>query len=92
MEIQFITKTRTLILLLGNKSFGNYNSTTSTIAGYAFYPNSSESSAIWINTHFLSSFKKIVTHEIGHALGLKHTEDLANPNSVRASTLFYDVY
>lgn len=65
-----------------NLTFGNYNSTTSTIAGYAFYPNSSESSAIWINTHFLSSFKKIVTHEIGHALGLKHTEDLANPNSV----------
>ncbi|AWK14546.1 putative mucin/carbohydrate-binding domain-containing protein [Candidatus Fukatsuia symbiotica] len=65
-----------------NLTFGNFLSPGNPIKGYAFYPNPPNPSPVWINSENLSNFKKTITHEIGHALGLKHTNSLANPNSV----------
>ncbi|WP_339057019.1 matrixin family metalloprotease [Candidatus Regiella endosymbiont of Tuberolachnus salignus] len=56
-----------------NLTFGNYKAINNSLAGYAFRPNNySGVSPIWVNLAHVDSFKKIITHEIGHAIGLQH--------------------
>jgi Ca2+-binding RTX toxin-like protein len=66
--------------------FGNYNSGTSDgSAGYAYLPasNSQNSGDIWINKfdysnsvyQYLTYGPQIITHEIGHAIGISHPGD-----------------
>ncbi|HDL8055006.1 TPA: M10 family metallopeptidase [Yersinia enterocolitica] len=78
-----------------NLSFKNYQNEKSAISGYAYYPNTIKFTPIWINynasdhqnSDTLNYSGRVLIHEIGHSLGLRHTHD--NDYTEQTSVMSY---